>query len=138
MAMSALIFTICLYIVFHESPIATPAALVAGTFLSGAMLPELMGDGSFKWIAAAIIGGGTTGVDQGSSVIIRGASTTTTGGAGNPVVSTVELVGSILVTILAILIPVLAAVLVCFLFYFFVRRIFRYFKNRSVRDAEVL
>ncbi|WPJ97339.1 DUF4126 domain-containing protein [Coraliomargarita algicola] len=111
--------------------IATPAAVVAGTFISGAMLPEFMGNDAFKWITAAIMGGGTAGIVQGASVITRGASTATTGGIGNPAVSTAELGGSILTAGLAVMIPILAAVLVLFLLYFFIRTIYRYFVRRA-------
>ncbi|MGZ0655543.1 DUF4126 domain-containing protein [Coraliomargarita sp. W4R72] len=113
--------------------IATPAAVVAGTFISGAMLPEFMGNDAFKWITAAIMGGGTAGIVQGASVITRGASTATTGGIGNPAVSTAELGGSILTAGLAVLIPVLAAILVLFLLYYFIRTIFRFFSRRLAR-----
>lgn len=113
--------------------IATPLAMTAGTVITGTMLPEFMGDGSFKWIVAMLAGGGTAGVVQGASVITRGASTATTGGIGNPAVSTAELGGSILMAGLAVLIPILAGVLVCFLLYFVVRAIFRHFKRRDER-----
>lgn len=112
---------------------ATPAAVIAGTFITGAMMPDVMGDGSFKWIAATIAGGGSAGLVQGASVITRGTSTATTGGIGNPVVSTVELGGSILTAGLALLVPILAGVLVLILMYFVIRTIFRFFKNRSTQ-----
>ncbi|MEM8866766.1 MAG: DUF4126 domain-containing protein [Verrucomicrobiota bacterium] len=111
--------------------IATPAAVLAGTLISGQMMPELMGDGSFKWIAATIMGGGTAGMVQGATVITRGASTATTGGVGNPAVSTAELGGSILTAGLAILIPILAGLLVILLMYFVIRTFIRFFKRRS-------
>ncbi|MGB0743919.1 MAG: DUF4126 domain-containing protein [Opitutales bacterium] len=111
--------------------IATPLAVAAGTIITGAMLPEFMGDDSFKWAVALIAGGGTAGVVQGASVIARGTSTATTGGIGNPAVSTAELGGSVLTAGLAVLIPVLAALLVLFLLYFTLRTIFRFFKRRS-------
>lgn len=111
--------------------VATPAALVAGTFITGAMMPEMMGDGSFKWIMATIAGGGTSGLFQGASVIVRGGSTATTGGIGNPVVSTVELVGSVLTTVLAIVVPLIGAVLVLILMYLALRTLYRFFNNRS-------
>ncbi|MBT65469.1 MAG: hypothetical protein CML13_19910 [Puniceicoccaceae bacterium] len=110
--------------------IASPAAVVAGTFITGAMLPEFMGDEAFKWIVAAIMGGGTAGIVQGASVITRGASTATTGGIGNPAVSTAELGGSILTAGLAVMIPILAAILVLFLLFYFIRTIFRFFVRR--------
>ncbi|WP_269524465.1 DUF4126 domain-containing protein [Coraliomargarita parva] len=111
--------------------IATPAAVLAGTFITGTMMPDFMGDGSFKWIVSTIAGGGTAGVVQGTSVIIRGTSTATTGGVGNPAVSTAELGGSILTAGLAILIPILAGLLVLILLYFTLRTIFRFFKRRA-------
>ena len=110
--------------------IATPAAVVAGTFITGAMMPELMGDGAVKWIAATIAGGGTAGLIQGASVITRGTSTATTGGIGNPVVSTAELGGSVLVASLAILVPILVGILVVVLLYFVIRTVYRFFKCR--------
>ncbi len=116
--------------------IATPAALVAGTFITGAMMPDFMGDGSFKWIVSTIAGGGTAGLVQGASVITRGTSTATTGGIGNPVVSTAELGGSILTAGLAILIPIIAGFLVIVLLFFVIRTIFRFFKNRAARKKE--
>ncbi|CAA6676744.1 MULTISPECIES: DUF4126 domain-containing protein [unclassified Lentimonas] len=117
--------------------VATPAAVVAGTFITGAMMPDMMGDGSFKWIAATIAGGGTAGLVQGASVITRGTSTATTGGIGNPVVSTAELGGSILTAGLALLVPIVAGILVLILMYFVLRTIFRFFKNRSKSEPVV-
>jgi hypothetical protein len=116
--------------------VATPAAVVAGTFISGAMLPEFMGDEALKWIVAAIMGGGTAGVVQGASVITRGTSTASTGGIGNPAVSTAELGGSVLTAGLAVLVPILAGVLVLVMLAFFIRTIFRYFSRRAERKRE--
>ena len=87
--------------------IATPAALAAGTFMSGAFMPELMGDGALKWSAALIAGGGASGLVQASTVLTRGASTAGTGGLGNPLIATLELISSIITTVLAVFIPLL-------------------------------
>ncbi|MFQ3224362.1 MAG: hypothetical protein ACI8Z5_000610 [Lentimonas sp.] len=114
--------------------VATPAAVIAGTFITGAMMPDILGDGSFKWIVATVAGGGTAGLVQGASVITRGTSTATTGGIGNPVVSTAELGGSILTAGLALLLPIVAGILVLILMYFVIRTIFRFFNNRSVGE----
>lgn len=111
--------------------VATPLAVAAGTLIAGTMMPEFMGDGSFKWALAMVAGGGTAGVVQGASVITRGTSTATTGGVGNPAISTAELGGSLLTAGLAIFIPILAGILVIFLLYFVVRTIFRFFKRRA-------
>lgn len=113
--------------------IASPAAVIAGTFISGAMMPEMMGDGAFKWIVAAIAGGGSAGIVQGASVITRGASTATTGGVGNPAVSTVELGGSVLTAGLAVLLPLVAGLLVLVLLGYFLRTIVGFFRTRGER-----
>lgn len=116
--------------------VATPAAVVAGTFISGAMLPAFMGDDAMKWIVAAIMGGGSAGVVQGATVITRGASTASTGGVGNPAVSTGELGGSVLTAGLAVLIPILAGILVIAMLAFFIRTIVRYGRRRRERRRE--
>lgn len=105
--------------------IATPAAVVAGTFISGALMPELISDGSGKWLLAMIAGGGTSGLIQSASVVTRGASTVTTGGVGNPVVSTAELGGAVVTAGIAVFIPILAAIVVIFFMYFALRKLFR-------------
>lgn len=113
--------------------IATPAAVVAGTFITGAMLPDIFGDGSFKWVFSTIAGGGSAALVQGASVVTRGASTATTGGVGNPVVSTAELGGATLTAALAVVLPIIAGILVLAILIFAFKRIFLYFKNRSAR-----
>ena len=111
--------------------VATPAAIIAGTFITSAVVPEMMGDGFFKWLVAVIAGGGSAGLVQGASVILRGTSTVTTAGVGNPVVSTAELGGSILTSILAILLPVVATIVVLILIALVIYIIVRFFKKRK-------
>ena len=111
---------------------ATPAAVIAGTFLTGAVMPEMMGDGFLKWFLAVIVGGGSAGLVQGASVILRGASTAATGGVVNPVVSTAELGGSILTSVLAILLPTVAAIVVLALMVFVIVTIVRFIKGRNL------
>jgi len=89
---------------------ATPAAIIGGTIMTGAMTGDI--SPFMKWSMAIIAGGGTAGIVQAGTVLVRGASTATTGGVGNPVVSTGELAGATVTTILAIVLPILAGVLV--------------------------
>ena len=63
-----------------------------------------------SWAAAIIIGGGTAGAVQMSTVAVRGVSTATTGGVANPLVSTVEWIGAVLLSVLSLLVPVLVVV----------------------------
>lgn len=115
---------------------ATPAAVIAGTFLSGVTMPEMMGDGFFKWLIAAIAGGGTAGLVQSASVILRGTSTVSTGGIGNPVVSTAELGCAVTASILAILMPTVAAIIVLFLLFFVMRTIVRFYSKHKTSAQE--
>jgi hypothetical protein len=89
--------------------LATPAAVVAGILVSASMVTDL--SPLLKWTLAVIAGGGAAGLVQGSTLVARGASTVTTGGLGNPLVATLELVGAIVTSVLAILVPLLAVVL---------------------------
>ena len=63
-----------------------------------------------SWAAAIIIGGGTAGAVQMSTVAVRGVSTATTGGVANPLVSTVEWVGAVLLSVLSLLVPFLVVI----------------------------
>jgi hypothetical protein len=102
--------------------IATPAAVIAGTLVSFAFLPGVLDDSFAKWIAAAIVGGGTAGIVQGGSVALRGASSATTGGFGNWIVATFEAVGSVIAAALSVFLPLLAGILGILLAVFMLRK----------------
>lgn len=95
--------------------VTTPAAVVAGTIVTASMVGDM--SPFLKWSLAAIAGGGVAGVVQGGTVAVRAASLGTTGGLTNPVVSSMENVGSVLFTVMAILLPVLCLVAVAWLCY---------------------
>ena len=89
--------------------IATPAAVIAGTLTTMAVSSGEMSQFA-SWASAIIVGGGTAGVVQMSTVAVRGVSTATTGGVANPLVSTVEWVGAVLLSVLSLLVPVLVVI----------------------------
>ncbi len=89
--------------------VATPAAMVAGTLTTMAVSSGEMSQFA-SWAAAIIVGGGTAGAVQMSTVAVRGLSTATTGGLANPVVSTGEWMGALLLSILSFLVPVLVVI----------------------------
>jgi len=91
--------------------VATPVAMIAGTLATMAVSSREMSQFA-SWAAAIIVGGGTAGVVQMSTVAARGVSTATTGGLGNFVVATGEWIGAILLSVSAMLVPALVAVLV--------------------------
>jgi hypothetical protein len=115
--------------------IATPAAVIAGTV---AMASVVTGMSPFlTWTLAIIAGGGTAAIIQGGTVVTRAASTATTGGTGNPVVSTVELAGAVLGTVLAVIVPVVTAVAVVLLCAWIVRKLIRWCRRKHRSDPVV-
>jgi len=103
--------------------VATPAAVIAGVVVMASCVSGT--SPLLRWTVAIVAGGGAAGIVQGMTVVARGASTVTTGGLGNPVVSTVEAGGSVLVSVLAIAVPVLAGIAVIVLLVLAVRKIWR-------------
>ncbi len=103
--------------------ICTPAAVIAGTILTASMIKE--SSPFLRWSLAIIAGGGTAGAVQLGTVLLRGKSSILTGGIGNFALATVELIGSIVITVLAILIPLLGFILVVFVGYKLFSFIFR-------------
>lgn len=98
----------------------TPAAVVAGTIVTASMVGDI--SPFLKWSLAVIAGGGVSAIVQGGTVALRAGSSGTTGGLANPIVSTIEMIGSILVTILAIVLPILCLLAVVWICYKMIRK----------------
>lgn len=94
--------------------IASPAAVVAGSGMTALVL-EGSTDPVIQWSLAIIAGGGVTAAVQGATVVTRGVSSALTMGVANPVVSTGENIAAVLMTLIAMVLPILAAVLVALL-----------------------
>jgi hypothetical protein len=94
--------------------IASPAAVVAGTVATASVVTGM--DPTMKWILAVVAGGGVAGAIQTAFVGARQVSLLTTAGFGNPVVSSLELLGSIFMSILSFFAPLLAAITMIGLF----------------------
>ena len=107
--------------------LATPAALVAGTIVSAAVITDL--PPMLKWTAAVIAGGGVAGITQGVTAILRAKSTVLTGGIGNMVIATAEFGGALLVSLLALAAP-LAALVVVIVFLWLAVRVLRRWLGR--------
>ena len=90
--------------------IATPAAVIAGTVVTASLVADV--SPFLKWTLAAIAGGGVAGAVQGTTVLARAVSSAGTGGMANPILSTLELGGSLLMSCLALIVPVLVAIVV--------------------------
>jgi hypothetical protein len=107
--------------------IATPAAVIAGILVTASLVTNM--DPMLKWTLAIIAGGGAAGAVQGTTVMARAASGVTTAGLANPLVATIELGGAVIVSIAAILAPVLVAALLVLTLLVFGSKLFR--KNRN-------
>ncbi|WP_136666619.1 DUF4126 domain-containing protein [Flavobacterium sp. H122] len=94
--------------------IATPLAAIAGTAAMASTLIHL--DPMLTWGLAIIAGGGTATVMQGMTSATRLASSVKTAGIGNPVVSTAETGTALTLSSLAIFLPIIALVVVVFIF----------------------
>ena len=109
--------------------VSAPAALVAGTVVSAAVMTDL--PPMVRWTTAVIAGGGAAGVIQGLTSLLRAKSTTMTAGLGNHVIATGELAGALLISLLALGAP-LAAVAVVILFCWFAVRVLRRVLRKGV------
>lgn len=92
--------------------LAAPVAVVAGTLAVASALPE--DDGLLRWVLAAIGGGGAAGTVHSVMALTRKVSSLTTGGLANPVLASAETGGSLVLSVLALVVPLvgLAAVIV--------------------------
>jgi len=94
--------------------ITTPLAVVGGTVLMSSAVADI--DPLLQWTVAIIAGGGTAGIIKSIANTGRLASSVGSGGLANPVISSGEAVGSILMTILSFVLPYVAAFLAVILF----------------------
>jgi hypothetical protein len=114
--------------------VTTPAAVVAGVIVSAASLGQIEDlNPALQWMLAVIGGGGMAGTIQIGSALTRAASTAATGGVANPVVSTAEAGGAVACSVLAVIVPVVAAVLVLVLMAFVFRRLMK--KKRTAPES---
>lgn len=107
--------------------LATPAAFVAGTVVSAAVMTDV--PPMVKWTAAVIAGGGIASLTQGTTAILRAHSTASTAGLGNPVIATAELGGALLISFLALAAPAAAIALVILFLWLAIRLLRRLFRG---------
>jgi hypothetical protein len=113
--------------------VTAPLALVAGTIVSAAVIADM--PPLIKWSTAIIAGGGVAAITQGVTTLVRAKSTAFTAGLGNPVVSTVEMVAAAVISLLALLAPLVAlalVVVICWLTVQLVRKFLR--SDRAARQ----
>ena len=103
--------------------IAGPAAILAGILAAASSIIDM--DPLLKWTLAIIAGGGTAAIFHGSTTLLRGASTAVTGGIGNHAVATAELCIAVVLSVLAIALPLLSLAVVLALGLFFIMKGYR-------------
>jgi Domain of unknown function (DUF4126) len=108
--------------------LATPAAITAGVVTTAVATPEL--PPLLRWTLALVAGGGAAGLVHAGTALLRLKSSAFTAGAGNSVVATGELVGSVVLSLLALLAPLLAGVAAVILLVILARRVIRLLGER--------
>jgi hypothetical protein len=115
--------------------VKAPAAMLAGTIATAGFLTQV--DPLLQWSCAIIAGAGAAGLTSLGMAGVRVISTAATGGFGNFLVATFEWVAAFFLSVLAVILPPLAALLtlvtVVFLGRFAWRFLFR--RKRLAREA---
>jgi len=114
--------------------LATPAALVAGTVVSAAVMTDV--PPMVKWTAAVIAGGGIAGLTQGVTAMLRAHSTVLTGGLGNPVIATTELGAALIMSFLAMVAPAVAIALIILFLWLAIRLLHRLFRGSHSTNGQ--
>ena len=116
--------------------IAVPLATVAGVVVMASVLADM--DPLWRWTMAVIAGGGIAATTQVTTTKARLASSVTTGGFANPILATIENISSTVLSIFAVVWPVVALILVlgilavCWLILWFVgKRLVKFFRRKS-------
>lgn len=114
------------YVPFFDNAldaIAAPVAILAGIVASASVLTDLP-----PWLqyTIAVIGaGGTAGIVHASTGLLRLKSSAATAGFGNPIIATLELAGSLFFSLISLLFPLIAFVVVIGVVVFLARRLTR-------------
>lgn len=106
-----------------------PIAMVVATLIVAAFLPDM--EPRWMWTVSIILGAGSAGVIEMLMGITRVASTMATGGLANPLVSTMELLCAMILSVLAISLPILGAITVAIVLVLAVPKILRRNWQRS-------
>ena len=89
--------------------LAGPAAVAAGVVASASVMVDM--PPGLVWPVAIIGGGGMAAVTKVTSAVLRAKTGIATLGVANPIVSTVETAGAILIALAPVIVPVLCLVI---------------------------
>jgi hypothetical protein len=90
--------------------LGAPVAVGAGTLMAASLLPE--GDALLRWTVAAAAGGGAAGTVHLGTAVLRKMSSLGTGGLANPLLALAEAFGALVVSVVALAIPMFALAVV--------------------------
>ena len=110
--------------------LTTPASFIAGGLLMTSTLPHM--DPAVRWTLGMLVGGGTAGLVQTGTALLRAGSTTATAGLANPLLAKVENVVAVLGSLLALLLPLVAAGLALGLVVWLLTRLRRWRQRRAL------
>jgi len=113
--------------------VAGPAAVAAGVIASASVMADI--PPAVMWPVAVIAGGGVAGLTKGATALLRAKSGAMTAGLSNPVVATVETLGSTSIAILAVAVPLLCLAAVMGLLYWATKRAGRLLFGRGPRPG---
>ena len=112
---------------------AAPAALIAGTVVSAAVMTDV--PPMVRWTTAVIAGGGAAGAVHSLTSLLRAKSTVMTVGLGNHAIATGELAGALIVSLLALAAPLAAVALAGLFCWFAVRLLRRLLRKQRPADS---
>lgn len=108
--------------------VAVPMAAIAGTAVMVSTIADL--NPIITWALAIIAGGGTATAIKSTAATGRIASSTTTGGLANPLLGLVETVVAVVMTALAIFVPILASIIVVIILFTYFK-LYQKFRSKS-------
>ncbi len=113
--------------------VAGPAAIGAGVIASASVMADI--PPAVMWPVAIIAGGGVAGLTKGTTALLRAKSGAMTAGLANPVVATVETVGSTTIAILAVAVPLLCLAAIMALLYWATKKAGRLLFGRGRKSG---
>lgn len=147
-AIATVVEILAYYIPFIDHLLDTmtiPLATIAGSVMFASQFADM---GTFpQWALALIAGGGTAAAISSGFAGTRAASTATTGGLGNSVIATTETAGAGIMSVLAMVAPIIAFIATIILMVIVLivgRKIWRKFQNLNtgktskIIDVEVI
>lgn len=115
--------------------IATPTAVFAGTLVTASTITDM--SPLLQWTLAIVAGGGAAEITKGLTDLTRLTSTLSTGGFANPLLATMELLTSTILSVMAIFLPIFTGIIVIGFLVFAIQKLWKLLRRRRrVRSSE--